>query len=197
MSKPQVFRPISNWLLAATAWLILGLLPIEPLLEGNWLQGLKSLSFATAAAALVWLVFARPKLQVYEDRVVVTNPLRRHTIGFGALEAVNTRYFLTIQVAGKLVKCWVAPTPSRYASRGVRAIDLKGLPLQAIPGANQGDDLSLRAGDSPKAHSGQAAAILRLALEQDRTRSNSQVSTSIGWLAPTLAAATALIYWLL
>lgn len=197
MPKPQIFRPVSNWLLAATAWLILALLPIEAWYSGDWNGGLKLLALTAAASLLVWLLFARPKLEIYPDRIVVTNPLRSHTIGFGAIDSINTRYLLTIQVASRVVKCWVAPTPSRYASRGVRAVDLKGLYLQPMPGVRSTDDLSLRAGDSPKAHSGQAAAILRIALEQDRTRTNRQVETRALWLLPTLATAAGIAFLLL
>lgn len=197
MSKPQVFRPISNWLLAATAWLILGLLPIEPLIRGEFGLSLKYFALSTAAGLLVWLIFARPKLEVFSDRIVVVNPLRRHDIGFGAIDSINTRYLLTIKVGKQTIKCWVAPTPSRYASRGVRAEDLKGLYLKPIPGVRDTDDLSLRAGDSPKAHSGQAAAILRIALEQDRTKVNQSVTHSVAWQLPALAAAAGLLFLLL
>ena len=188
MTKAQVFRPVSNWLLAATAWLLLSLMLVTAALDGQALGFAKTLSGCAAAGILVWMIFARPKLVIGEDSLTIVNPLTTANVGFGAIDALNTKYFLTVKVGDREIRAWVAPTPTRYASRGVRAVDLKGMYLQPMPGVRDTDQLSLRAGDSPKAHSGQAAAILRITLESS-SRSNTQFEFKRHWLL--LACATA------
>lgn len=194
MTKAQVFRPVSNILLAATALLLIGLMIVSSWFDGQGL--LRAIFWGGAAAVATWLVFIRPKLVIHEDRIEVVNPIRSAVLGFGAIDSVNSRYFLTIEAGSLKLKAWVAPTPTRYASRGVRAVDLKGMYLNPMPGVRDTDALSLRAGDSPKAHSGQAGAILRIAMDSNSDRSNRKVEVNIHWTALAVAAAAAIVGFL-
>ena len=68
--------------------------------------------------------------------------------------------------------------------------------LKPSPNRAATDALSLRAGDSPKAHSGQAGAILRIVMDSNSDRSNRKVEVKIHWTALAVAAAAAIVGFL-
>jgi hypothetical protein len=62
-----------------------------------------------------------------------------------------------ISVDGEKINAWAAQAPGRYHSRTVHATEIRGL---QIPDTN-----SMRAGESPRSHSGVAVALARIRLD--------------------------------
>ena len=62
-----------------------------------------------------------------------------------------------VTVGGEKIHAWAAQAPGRYHSRTVHATEIRGL---QIPDTN-----SMRAGESPRSHSGVAVALARIRLD--------------------------------
>jgi len=152
VTNAQVFRPLSGIALAATVFLICGVLVASHLQNvGIWLWG-------AAACAGAWLVFVRPKLVIGDEGVVVVNPLQTITLGWATVDALDVKYALTFIVGGRKVTCWSATAPSRYHGRSIHKSELLGI------GINKRDIEAgvIRPGESPRTASGQAIALCRL-----------------------------------
>jgi len=173
MFERQVFRPVSNLLLAAVVFVLAVLLPIGAALQDSLLEFGISLGVSATAATLAWLLFVRPKLVIDAEQVIIVNPLRTITVPYSAIDLVDSKYLLVIGTQTGSYSCWVAPAPSRYGGRGVIQADIKNLPITATP------DAQIRASDSPKAHSGQAGILVRLALEQFKRSTDATNSGAI------------------
>ena len=73
-------------------------------------------------------------------------------MGLMSLLATNARMYGS--VGGEKIYAWAAQAPGRYHSRTVHATEVRGL---QIPDTN-----SMRAGESPRSHSGVAVALARI-----------------------------------
>ena len=165
MTKPEIFRPISNVLLGTFVILMAILLIIQVSLAGNYRDTVSGLCLAATAAAASWLLFLRPRLVFGENALEIVNPFRTITLAYGEINDLNTRYNLTIQVGARRFAVWVAPAPTRYSSRGIGKQDVRGLGIDAAG--------SIRAADSPRSASGVAAYLLRTRIEAADGKSTS------------------------
>lgn len=184
MNRPQVFRPATNLVLAGVVWLLATLLPFNALYVSDLKGFTASLAVAGTAAVAGWLLFWRPRVVIHSDHIEIFNPLRTARVGLGSIESLETKFSLVVATKDVSIPVWVAPAPSRYAARGLRQADLKGLPVETGAG--------LRAGDSPAGHSGQAAILIRLAIKQaniDGRILASGFSAQTNWLGIALLAA--------
>jgi hypothetical protein len=121
----------------------------------------------TAIASIVlgtfiYLAIHKPKLEVFDEGVTITNPLSQVTLGWGEVLEIETRYALTFYTATKKHSAWAALAPGRYHHRSVHPNEVKGL----VPR----DITLIRASDSPRTDSGAAAYISRIRWEQYKRR---------------------------
>lgn len=186
MTNAQVYRPWSGIALAATVFLICGLLiAVDAADIGTWL-------WSTAACTGTWLVFVRPKLIVGDEGVIVVNPLVRAAIGWADLEALEVKYAVTFHVGNRKIGSWVATAPGRYHARTMHRSELLGVGISSA----DIDSGNIRPGESPRAASGQAIAICRLrwrayleAVENGQQPASLTGSGKFNWLgAATLVA---------
>ena len=118
---------------------------------------LASLAWGTFACSAAWLIFLRPKLEIFDEGVIVTNPISKISIGWQAVDYIDTRYALTFVVSGKKISVWAATGPGRYHSRNVHKTDVVHYKLE-VGGM-------VRPSDSPRAASGEAAILCRARLD--------------------------------
>jgi hypothetical protein len=158
MNNIQTFRPKSGYIFAGIVGAIfIGLFAVV-LVEGNWQATLASAGLCSFACVSAWLIYIRPKLELFDEGMRVVNPLRTFTLGWESVDAIDTKYALEIFTDGKKITVFAAPAPSRYHARKMRVEDVKGLGFKA------GE--SIRAGDSPRSHSGVAAHLARTKLKE-------------------------------
>ena len=153
MTKLEVFRPVGNIFLGSFIDLMAVLFVIQVCLEGSAQEITSSVCVALVAVALSWLVFLRPRLVFNEATLEIVNPLQTIVVGYFDITDFNTRYNLTVKVAGRKFAVWVAPAPTRYSSRGIGKQDVRGLGIEVAG--------TIRAADSPNSASGVAAHLLR------------------------------------
>lgn len=185
MTNGQTFRSRSSYVLAAIVYFI----AIGSLTSVVASQDWSNLGAATAAAVLVCtaahLMFWRPKVEIGDDGILVVNPLRTIRIGWQLVEEIDTRYALTVFVAGRKFSAWAATAPGRYHARSVHASELKGLDAQT--GA-------MRPGDSPRTLSGAAAFIARERLLAHRAAATGvqpiDIRLDVNWVGLSLLLAS-------
>src|SRR5690606_7610683 len=69
-------------------------------------------------AGLAWAVYWRPEVQVSDGGVRLVNVLNTVDVPWPALEAVDTKWALTLTtVWGRRYRAWAAPAPGRSAMR--------------------------------------------------------------------------------
>jgi hypothetical protein len=103
---------------------------------------------------LGYMIFIRPPVVVSDEGIEIHNAFTTHVVGWHDVIAIETRYSMSIMMEDRVVFAMAAPAPSRYHARTIHKTELKGL---ALP-----DYETLRAGDSPRTHSGVAAHMARL-----------------------------------
>ena len=112
--------------------------------------------WGTFVATLSYLILHRPKVELFDEGIRITNPFDQITVGWQSVDSIDAKYTMSIQVANKVIYAWAAPAPGRYHSRTIHPSEIKGMDI-GIGGL-------IRPGDSPRTHSGAAAylAIMRL-----------------------------------
>jgi hypothetical protein len=146
------YRAHSATLMTAGFWLLAG----AAVATQGWLFGplaaVRALPAALTAGGLAWTLFYRPSVRVDDDGVTVVNPFHRHTVAWGALIDVTTRYTCTLVTPHRSVEIFAAPGPSRQTVAAATMRDLRGHRTghRAVP-----------IGDLLAAPSGQVAQMVR------------------------------------
>lgn len=157
MSNGQTYRPVSGIVFAGVVFALAVFTVATLLFFGTVEEILGALAWGTFACSAAWLIFLRPKLEIFDEGVIVTNPSTKISIGWQAVDYIETRYALTFVVGGKKVAAWAATGPGRYHSRNVHRSDIVHYDIERAG--------MLRPSDSPRAASGEAAILCRARLD--------------------------------
>jgi hypothetical protein len=122
-------------------------------------------------SATMYAAFWRPRLDVTETGVVVTNLLATHTIDWGAIHLIETKWGLTLWVTGRRISVWAAPAPGRYTTFTASKDLGTHLPESTYLAG------TVRPGDLASTESGGAAAVVRRQWER-RTPDDGRVVTT-------------------
>ncbi len=126
MTTPIVFRPWTGIALTVVIWGVVAVGLGSLALAGD-IESLRRFGPAFAAlAVLTWLIFWWPSVTLSAETVTVRNPLRTTVVPWAAIEGIETRFGLRIELrpAG-IVAAWAAPAGSRRAGARLlrRAVD--------------------------------------------------------------------------
>ena len=122
-----------------------------------------SIGLAALAAIAGVVGYWRPSIAVDADYVDVRNVLRRAHIPFARVIHVDTKWALELYLDdGSKVTAFAAPAPGAFAARTMRAEDARGLPRDTYLAG------TVRPGDRRGTPSGDAAALVRKALQDYR-----------------------------
>ena len=168
-------RPTSSYIIAVAS-LVLAALAMVQAIWFDQQNGVQTGSIVLFMLGLIWAYYVFPKVEINSDHVVITNPLTKSEIGFGAVEDVDTRFALKLVGDGKAVSAWAAPAPGRHRHRSASPEDFKFLGLK--------DGESVRPGDLPSSVSGSLAYQIRKAIDDGNTQ-NLTWSTKPNWLGVT------------
>jgi hypothetical protein len=158
MNNLVTFRPRTVWLSAGVTAVIVLSLVVQTIARGSIKADLIAIAWGTFILSGAYLLFVRPKVEVFDEGITITNPLQKITVGWQGVETIEARYAMSIQVGGKIIYAWAAPAPSRYHSRGVHPSEVRGMDI--------GFNGEIRAGESPRSDSGQASYIAKLRLKE-------------------------------
>jgi hypothetical protein len=134
---------------------------------------LTAAAWAIAVSSMAQLVFARPKVILFDEGITIVNPFLTITTGWHRVEAIDAKFTMSILVGGKTIYAWAAPAPGRYHSRSIHETDLRGMRV--------GSAEMIRPGESPRSHSGAATYLARIKLENFRNRNLTGVESSVAF----------------
>jgi hypothetical protein len=194
-----VYRPTMVRVLSVVSWLVLAVL-WGSMVADDAGEALRWLPLLALLAALVYVLFWRPAVEVDDEAVTLRNLARDIRVPWSRLEAVDTRYSLTLHTADRRFAAWAAPAPGR--SLALRQSRRDAAALAAL-----GSDLDygLRSSSAPNTDSGGAALMVRSrwehALRQPRVRGDDSAppvqvtlaAVPLVLLAVTTAASVAVI----
>jgi hypothetical protein len=157
---PLVYRPTAARALCVVTWVLLA----GTLATTAWrnpVAGLRWLPVLGLVAAVVFALFWRPSVEVDDDAVTMRNVVRDIRVPWARLDAVDTRYALSLHAQGRRYAAWAAPAPGR--SQALRQSRRDAEALSAL-GTNL--EHGLRASATPNSDSGGASLLVRTRWEQ-------------------------------
>jgi hypothetical protein len=173
VSNVEIFRPRSSFFAAFIAYSVIAIMVIQTFFMSDAHGCISATIWGTFAATLSYLILHRPKVELFDEGIRITNPFDQITVGWQSVDSIDAKYTMSIQVANKVIYAWAAPAPGRYHSRTIHPSEIKGMDI-GIGGL-------IRPGDSPRTHSGAAAylAIMRLKSFRDAGSTNGCNSSAI------------------
>jgi hypothetical protein len=157
MTNPEVYRARSSYFFAFSIYFLTAGLTAQSFYVETVNSFVTTLSWSLLICYLFHIGFIRPKVTIFDEGIKITNPFREITIGWDQVQEISAKFSMYVTVGGEKVYAWAAQAPGRYHSRNVHASELRGL---QIPDTN-----NMRAGESPRSHSGVAVALARIRLE--------------------------------
>ncbi len=153
LGAAQVFRPPVG-VLVTVLWAVVTVVWLGAAALAGWRSLLVQLPVALLVAGLVYATCTRPLVAVGPDGVLLRNVLRDVRVPWPALEAVETKYALTLTAGGRRFAAWAAPAPSRFTTTRATPSDLRSL-------AWDPDDGPIPASATLRSDAGAAAALIR------------------------------------
>jgi hypothetical protein len=153
MSNVFTYRSRSNYVFFALGIFLSAGVLADNVIINNGENFIEVAAICLAIALASYVLFLKPKVVFFDEGITITIMWSEVTVGWHEVEAVETRYCMSIQVNDKVVYAVAAPAPGRYHSRTVHESELRGI---SVPSTE-----SLRPGDSPRSQSGAAAHIAR------------------------------------
>lgn len=149
-----VFRPSTGIIFTGVAWMIAAIVTFSIIASG---EGYLRVAYGVSAGWFAWLLFWRPAVVCFSDRVVFRNILRDVSIPYALIDDVDTRFTLSVSVGDKRYSAWGAPAPGKGHAMRVRRGDEN---LRYLPQSIQ-DSGSARPGDLMSTDSGAPATMIR------------------------------------
>lgn len=154
MSDPYVFRARSSYVWYSITAVLLVFMVIEAVVvPKSWSTRISSLALAIVVGYGSYLLFLRPKIVVFDEGITIVNPITTATVGWAEVDAIETKYTMSIQRGDEVIHAWAAPAPGRHHRRRVDPGEMRGM--------GHGGAEMIRPGDDPDTLSGSAAAIAR------------------------------------
>jgi hypothetical protein len=157
MTNPEIYRARSSYFFAACIYFFCTGISAQSFFLESIESFNATLSWCLLICYLFHLGFIRAKVTIFDEGITITNPLRETTVGWDQVQEISVKYSMYVTVGGEKIHAWAAQAPGRYHSRTVHATEIRGL---QIPDTN-----SMRAGESPRSHSGVAVALARIRLD--------------------------------
>lgn len=163
-------------------------------LAGNGLREfLQMAPWLTLVAGICWAAFWRPHVAVSDGGVRLVNVLRTIDLPWPSIEAIDTKWSLSLVTAYGKFTAWAAPAPGvRGAFRAART-DVKRLPSSTYAGEG------VRPGDLPSSASGEVAVRIRQRWEALRHAGHlndprlEHEAAPVTWHVPIIAVGAGLV----
>jgi hypothetical protein len=181
-SPPGVYRPSGVRVLAVTWWVLAVVLGGDLLLRGSAGAALVGVALLALSCAVVHAMFWYPAVLVDDDGVDLVNVARRVRLPWSAVEAIDTRWALSLDAAGRRWTSWAAPA----SGRRLRPVTRRETPW-AEPGAE-----GIAGSRAPGSSAGEAAVLVGTRWQTWRDRHGAGTvevrAPQVSWNAPVLAS---------
>lgn len=162
MSNLDFFRPKSGYFMGGIVFLISAGMVVATAFDATAFETLISFAWAITVSEIAYLIFIRPSVALFDEGIIITNPFMKISAGWDQIEEIEARWCMSIILEGKHFYAWAAPAPGRYHGRTIHSSEVRGLGLK--------NDSLIRPGESPRTHSGAAAALARIRMETFRSQ---------------------------
>jgi hypothetical protein len=163
MTQPLAeFRPTFGRWLTGAIWVACAVALIAAVVATGWGAALL-LPWLLLLAGAVWAAFWNPRVVVDDGGVHLVNVTRTIDVPWPAVQAVDTKWALTLRTAYGSFTAWAAPAPG-----GVATARLSLREARSLPESSYGTGHSIRPGDHPGTASGAAALVVRRRWEELR-----------------------------
>lgn len=160
--EPLVYRPTFVRVLCVVTWVLLAVGLVVTTVQDP-LAGLYWAPVIAFVAVGVLALFWRPSVEVDDEAVTVRNLVRDTRIPWSRLDALDTRYSLTLFAGDLRVTAWAAPAPGR--SQALRQSRSEAAALESL-GTNL--QHGLRSSAVPNSDSGGASLMVQARWERAR-----------------------------
>lgn len=149
------FRTRSSYVWFGVTMALVVLMATEAILVGgSALARVGNSAMALSVGLAAYLLFFRPMIVIFDEGITIVNPMTTETIGWAEVEAIETKFTLSVLREGRVVHAWAAPAPGRHHRRLIDPTEMRGV--------GHSGHAVIRPGDDPESISGSAAAIARL-----------------------------------
>lgn len=150
------YRPLFGRVLACSVALVCLAGLIGLVVAGDLPNLLRTMWPLLLFAALAFALFWRPRILTEPQGVTVVNVFRTIEVPWPAIEAIDTRFSVTLLTKSMRIAVWAAPSPGIRGAVAIKPADVSNLNQSAY-----GPGHSVRPGDSVTTPSGQVAFVLR------------------------------------
>jgi hypothetical protein len=167
------FRPRNTWFLSGIGITWALLLAYYALGYESGRGKIIGIFIAFAIFCGSYLVFLRPKVELDTDHVIITNPIRRHLIGWGEIIEIEARYTVQFITTNRSYSAWAAPVGGapRFGSSGIRRTKHRDIHYTELKGSGFEKVGSINSSSSPDTDSGALMiAAQRFLAEYQRNR---------------------------
>lgn len=155
----RIFQPKSNFAWAIATWLLVGLFAANSIMtQTEWTTVIGELMFGLIVSASAYLLWVRPKICFFEDRLIVVNPLTTITISYDDILELSTKWALRIRHKRGVTTVWVAPAGGKRRWIASETFKTYG---SAVPLSGQSGNETEASSESMNSLSGQAAYTIR------------------------------------
>lgn len=154
------YRPAFGRGLAVAVAVVCAAALVLTLLQDGVSSFTGSLPWLLLVVWLVWAIFWAPEIRVDDAGVHLVNVTRTLHLPWPAIQAVDTKWALTLITRYGKFSAWAAPVSGRRSGREMAPGD-----LDALPESTFGPGRSIRPGDDPGTPSGKAAMAIRRRLQ--------------------------------
>jgi hypothetical protein len=110
MSNVILYRSRSAWFSAGVTTVIVLALVIQTFAAGSIQGDLIASAWGIFVISASYLLFIHPKIEIFDEGIRITNPIQRIQVGWDRVEAIEARYTMSIQVAGKRIYALGSPS---------------------------------------------------------------------------------------
>jgi hypothetical protein len=118
-------------------------------------EGLRAAPWLALVVGVCWAVLWRPQVEVDDAGVRLVNVFRTVSLPWPSIQAIDTKWALTLVTAYGIYTAWAAPAPGAAATMRTHRSETKGL-----PDSTYGPE-GIRPGDLPSSASGETALLIR------------------------------------
>lgn len=126
MGATEIYQPTFSKVLAYAVWVVLILIAISGFISKPFITSAQILLGCVCAAAFVWLFYFRPKVEVADGGVTVTNPFQTVHVPWPAVTDLRVRGTFEIETANSgRVSAYAASIANKRTDSGLAGIVLE------------------------------------------------------------------------
>jgi hypothetical protein len=127
MDNSQSFRARSSFVFAGCGALLCGVALWAGIVVGGTKNIIATIFWVCGAITFLHLSFIRPKLEINNSGILITNPVLRAQLGWADVVDLGAKWNLYVRTNERVFNVWAAPAPGRRHNRKVHISEVRGM----------------------------------------------------------------------